>query len=457
MPTDDATHRASVVQLLLPELRSLLENRPQDAGEIFEELHPADGADLLSRLEDEEVQRLLPHLDPAEAARLLEYVEPSLSARYLQEQQQELAADIVEEMDADDVVEILTHFEDDEQEELLAKMEPEERGEAEALLSHEEGTAGRLMTPYFKTVPLEGTAAQALTSAREGAREGWPVTSLYVVDQSGVLRGQLSLMNVLAAEAETAVEELMEETRFSVRVDTDQEEVARVISKYDLLSVPVTDADDRIVGVITVDDVVDVLTEEATEDAQKLGAVQPLDNPYFQTGFWSMAQKRAVWLVLFFFAELITGNVMHAYEGVLQSALSLVFFVPLILSSGGNSGAQSSTLVTRALAIGEVRLQDIGRVFGRELLMGFALGCVVGIMGYGRALMLDSDPRVAIIVSTTLVGVVTAGTLGGAMLPLILRRIGLDPALSSSAFVASIVDIVGVFLYLTLAKLVLGL
>lgn len=453
-PLDEST-RAAMVRLLLPDLRDVLARDPSLAGEFFEEFHPADGADLLAQLEVEEVELLLQHLDPAETARLLEYVDPSLAARYLQDQKQERIADTLEEMEPDDRVELLAQFEEAAQEGVLAAMEPEEREDSVELLSHAERTAGRLMTPHFKTVAETGTAAQALEQAREGAREDWSVTSLYVVDGSGVLRGRVSLMDVIKAEPADSITQIMETDVPAVRVDTDQEQVAQIISKYDLLAVPVVDFRSRIVGIVTVDDVVDVLEEEATEDAQKLGAVQPLENPYLQTGFVEMAWKRAIWLLLFFLAEMITGAVLDQKSAILEHAISLVFFVPLILSSGGNSGAQSATLITRALAVGEVRLQDAFRIAGRELGMGFTLGLVVGIMGYARAILTHNGGAIALTVAITLVGVVTAGSLVGGLLPLLFKRIGLDPALSSSPFVASVVDVTGIVLYLTVAETIL--
>lgn len=452
----DESSRTAVVRLLLPDLREALARHPGEVGEIFEELHPADGADLLTLLEDDEVRILLQHLDPAESARLLEYVEPATAARWLEEQRDEHVADIVEEMEPDDRAELLAEFEEEEQEKVLAEMQPEEREDAVELLSHAEGTAGRLMNPRFVTVPINGTAAVALERAREGAREDWSINTLYVVDDRGNLRGRLPLVEVLKAAPDASVEEVMTEA-VAVRVDTDQEQVAQAISKYDLLAVPVVDPRGRIVGIVTVDDVVDVLTEEATEDAQLQGAIQPLEDPYFHTGFWEMARKRGVWLMVLFLGELFTGTALRHFNSVLEHTLNLVFFIPLIISSGGNSGSQSASLITRALAVGEVSVRDALRIAGRELGMGFALGCALGAIGYFRAMLWHSTAAICLTVALTLVGVVTAGSLVGAMLPLFFKRIGLDPAITSSPFIASLVDVTGIVLYLTIARIILGL
>jgi magnesium transporter len=277
-----------------------------------------------------------------------------------------------------------------------------------------------------------------------------------VADGKGVLRGRLTLVEVLKAAPDQPVETIMEEAA-AVRVDTDQEEVAQVISRYDLLAVPVVDLHGRIVGIVTVDDVVDILTEEATEDAQLQGAMQPLENPYFLTGFWEMTRKRGLWLLVLFLGELFTGNALRHFQGVLEHTLNLVFFIPLIMSSGGNSGSQSASLITRSLAVGEVRVRDIMRVAGREVGTGLALGVVLGGVGYLRAMLWRSSVHVCLTVAFTLVGVVAAGSVVGAVLPIFFKRIGLDPAITSSPFIASLVDVTGIFIYLTVAKMVLGL
>ncbi len=452
----DESSRTAVVRLLLPDLREALARHPAEAGEIFEELHPADGADLLNLLEDEEVRVLIQALDPSESARLLEYVEPARAARWLEEQRDEHVADIVEEMEPDDRVELLAEFEVEEQEKVLAEMEPEERDDVVELLSHAEGTAGRLMTPHFVAVPADATAEVALARAREGAREDWSITTLYIVDRNGNLRGRLPLVDLLKAEPSTRLEGILQEA-VAVRVDTDQEQVAQIISKYDLLAVPVVDARGRIVGIVTVDDVVDILTEEATEDAQRQGAIQPLEDPYFHTGFWEMARKRGVWLLVLFIGELFTGTALRHFNSVLEHTLNLVFFIPLIISSGGNSGSQSASLITRALAVGEVSVRDALRIAGREIGMGFALGLLLGAVGFLRALLWKSSFAICATVSLTLIGVVTAGSLVGAMLPLFFKRVGLDPAITSSPFIASLVDVTGIVLYLTIAKAILSI
>jgi magnesium transporter len=230
-----------------------------------------------------------------------------------------------------------------------------------------------------------------------------------------------------------------------------------VTSEYDLVAVPVVDAFDRIIGVITVDDVIDALVEEQTEDVQRLGAVQPLEEPYFQASFWSVARKRVGWLVFLFVGEMFTGTAMRRYEDTLAAAIALTLFIPLIISSGGNSGSQSATLITRALAVGDVDISDALRVFVREFGQGVLLGTCLGAIGFVRALMWGTETNVALVVALTLVLVVIVGAVVGAMLPILFKRLNVDPAIASSPFVASLVDVTGIVVYFSIARQLLHL
>src|SRR5690606_32529257 len=242
----------------------------------------------------------------------------------------------------------------------------------------------------------------------------------------------------------------------SVLPTADREEVAQLTRKYDLVAVPVVDEGGRLIGVVTVDDVIDAMEEEQTEDVQMLGGVAPLDEPYFQAGFWNLARKRAGWLVLLFLAEMLTGTAMHHYEATLAATSALILFIPLIISSGGNSGSQSATLITRALAVGDVEMRQAVRVVAREGGQGLVLGTFLGVIGYLRAVMWGNPPAVAMVIGVTLMAVVLTGTLVGATLPLIFTKLGLDPAIASSPFVSSFVDIAGILIYLSVATAVLG-
>jgi magnesium transporter len=280
--------------------------------------------------------------------------------------------------------------------------------------------------------------------------------SIYTTDAAGRVRGVLSLRELLAAPEGSHIADLAWTDVITVPATADREEVARLTGKYDLVAVPVVDASGRILGVVTVDDVIDALVEEQTEDVQRLGAVQPLEAPYFAVSFWDIARKRGGWLILLFVEEMFTGTALRHYQAMLESAIALMFFVPLIISSGGNSGSQSATLITRALAVGDVRLGDAARVIVREFGQGIALGVFLGAIGLGRALMWGNGMGIAGVVGITLLLVVLTGTVVGAALPLLLTRLGFDPAIASSPFVASFVDVAGLVIYFNVARAMLA-
>jgi magnesium transporter len=262
---------------------------------------------------------------------------------------------------------------------------------------------------------------------------------------------------LLLADEHLPTFEVMNPQVITVLPEADQEQAARLLSRYDLLSVPVATEDGRMLGVVTVDDIIDVLVEEQTEDMQKLGAVEPFEYPYFQTSFWTIVRKRAVWLVLLFIAEFLTGYALRHYETALETAISLVFFIPLIISSGGNSGSQSSTIITRSLATGDIQFSNIFSVLWRESLSGIVMGLLLGTIGFVRAYFWNTGVVVSMIVGFTLLGVVMLGTVVGAVLPLLLKRVGFDPAVSSAPAIASLVDVCGILLYFNIARLFLGM
>jgi magnesium transporter len=315
------------------------------------------------------------------------------------------------------------------------------------------------MTTEFVQLPETMTVDEALASVRRIARAGRreAMHALYVTDAQGSLRGVMSLRELLAAPEGARIADIAWEEVVSVRATADRAEVARATSDYDLVAVPVVDDAGRVLGVVTVDDVIDAIQEENTEDVQKLGAVEPLEMPYFSAGFWEIARKRGGWLLLLFFAEMLTITVLHRFEEKLALVIALVAFIPLITSSGGNSGSQSATLITRALAVGDVELRDALRVVLREVGQGAMLGSFLGAIGFGAATLLGNPPSVATVVAVTLLCVVIVGTIIGALLPLLFTRVGIDPAIASSPFVASLVDVSGILLYVTIAATLLDL
>jgi magnesium transporter len=448
-----------IAALIAPDILALLEESPSDVAAETEEMHAADLADVAEALPVDQVKILLRVLPADRAADLLEYLDEELRSELLEEMSAAQAAKLVSEMTPDDRVDALEELEESFTKEILAEIPAEARRETEKLLTYAPDSAGGIMTTEFVQVPETITVEEALANVRRIARAGRreAMHAIYVTDAKGVLHGVMSLRELLAAPEGARIADVAWEEVVSVPATTDRADVARKTSEYDLVAVPVVDDAGRVIGVVTVDDVIDAIVEEQTEDVQKLGAVQPLEEPYFQAGFWSIARKRGGWLTLLFIEEMFTGTALRHYEATLASAIALTFFIPLIISSGGNSGSQSATLITRALAVGDVDMRDALRVFARELGQGLVLGAFLGAIGFGRALMWGNGSDVAWVVSFTLLFVVVTGTIVGAMLPLLFTRLGFDPAIASSPFVASLVDVAGIIIYFNIAIQVLGL
>ena len=448
-----------IAALIAPDILALLEESPADVAAETEEMHAADLADVAEVLPIEQVRTLLRVLPPARAADVLEYLDEELRAELLEEMTPAQAAKLVSEMTPDDRVDVLEELEEHRAEEILAEIPAEARRETERLLTYAPDSAGGLMTTEFVQVLDTLTVEEALANVRRIARAGRreAMHAVYVTDAQGGLRGVLSLRELLAAPDGGRIADVAWEEVVSVPSTADRADVARMTSEYDLVAVPVVDDAGRLVGVVTVDDVIDAIVEEQTEDVQKLGAMQPLEEPYFQAGFWTLARKRGGWLVVLFIGEMFTGTALRHYEATLASALALAVFIPLIISSGGNSGSQSATLITRALAVGDVEMRDAMRVLVRELGQGLVLGAFLGAIGFARALMWGNGSNVAWVVSLTLLFVVVTGSVVGAMLPLVFTKVGFDPAIASSPFVSSLVDVAGIVIYFSIAIQLLGL
>ncbi|MBL8984506.1 MAG: magnesium transporter [Gemmatimonadetes bacterium] len=445
--------------LLAPDILALLEESPGDIAAETEELHPKDLADVAEMLPREKLGEFLRVLDPARAADVVEYLDDELRIELLEEMSPAQAAALVSEMTPDERADVLEELESETADEILHDLPAEARQETERLLQYETDSAGGLMTTEFVSVAQDLMVPDALAQVRTAARSGHKeaMHAIYVVDERGALVGVLSLRELVAAPDDARVADIAWTEVVKVPATADRAEVARVTSEYDLVAVPVVDGFERIIGVITVDDVIDAIVEEQTEDAQKQGAVQPLEVPYFQAGFWNVARKRVGWLVFLFIGEMFTGTAMRHYEDTLAAVLTLTVFIPLIISSGGNSGSQSATLITRALAVGDVDTSDVWRILARELGQGLVLGACLGLLGFGRALLWGTEANVAAVVSLTLVGVVVVGAVVGAMLPLGFQRLNVDPAIASSPFVASLVDVTGLVVYFSLARALLGI
>src|SRR5881296_1901250 len=364
----------------------------------------------------------------------------------------------------DDAADAVQAAPEDERDGLLALLDDSARKEVTALLAYAEDEAGGLMSPRFARVRPDMTADEAISYLHKQARERVEtIYYVYVLNAQQRLVGVVSFRQLFEASGGMKVRDLMQTEVVTVAEQMDQEDVGLLFAKHSLLAIPVVDADGRMKGVVTVDDIVDVVQEEATEDIQKIGGMEALDEPYMKIAFTRMLKKRGGWLSALFLGEMLTATAMGFYEREIARAVVLALFVPLIISSGGNSGSQASTLVVRALALGEVKLRDWWRVVRREIGAGLWLGAILASIGLVRILLWqvlfhtygDHYLPIALTVATSLIGVVMWGTIAGSMLPLVLRRIGFDPASASAPFVATLVDVSGLVIYFSIASLIL--
>ena len=399
----------------------------QEAEEFFFTLSPHDQADIIASLPASERRSWMRLLPPDDAA------------------------DVIQELPR-------------EREALLGLLDEPTRREVQALLAYAEDEAGGLMSPRYARLRPNMTVDEAISYLRRQARERLEtVYYAYVIDADQKLVGVVSLSDLFAAAPNKTVQDVMSTDVITVTPDMDQEAVSQVFAQHGLLAVPVVDKDGKMVGIVTVDDIVDVVEEEATEDIQKLGGMEALDKPYFMNTLPQMIKKRAGWLCILFVSEMFTASAMSFFQTELERALVLSIFIPLIISSGGNSGSQATTLIIRAMALGEIKLRDWFRVLRREMLTGLALGVILGIIGFTRVSLWPNASKlyteyyllIAMTIGFSLVFVVMWGTLVGSMLPFLLRRAGLDPANSSAPFVATLVDVSGLVIYFFAASMIL--
>ena len=364
----------------------------------------------------------------------------------------------------DDAADVVQAAPQAEREGLLALLDEPTRKEVAALLAYAEDDAGGLMNPRYARLRPDMSVDEAITYLRRQARERLEtIYYMYVLDAEQRLLGVVSFRDLFAAPPEKKVRDIMHTEVVTAPESMDQEALSRLFAEHDFLAIPVIDAERHVKGIVTVDDIVDVVQEEATEDIQKIGGMEALDAPYLEIGFASMVRKRAGWLAILFVGEMLTATAMGFYEREIARAVVLALFVPLIISSGGNSGSQASTLVVRALALGEVKLRDWWRVVRREIGAGLSLGAILASIGLVRILLWqvlfqtygDHYLPIALTVAASLIGVVTWGTIAGSMLPLVLRRIGFDPASASAPFVATLVDVSGLVIYFSVASFIL--
>lgn len=428
------------------------------------ELHASDVADLIIALPAEEEAFVFRVLPKESAAEVFAYLPPDHQEGLIESLSNEQVRTVLQGMSPDDRTRLLEEMPAEVTRRLLATLSPEDLRSARALLGYPEETAGRYMSPRYVTIRPEMSAQEAIDHIRRTGREKETVNVVYIVDARGMLVEDMRLSSLVLADPEQKVVDIDDPPLVFVEAHEDREEVLNMFEKYDRMALPVTDELGHMLGVITVDDVLDVAEQEATEDIQKLGGMEALDAPYLNVDVFSMIRKRAGWLSALFLGEMLTATAMSYFEAEIAHAVVLALFVPLIISSGGNSGSQATSLIIRSLALRELRLRDWFRVFRRELMSGLCLGGLLGFIGFIRIVLWERLRLteygshyllVAATVWLSLIGVVTFGTLAGSMLPFALRKLGFDPATSSAPFVATLVDVTGLCIYFTVALLIL--
>ncbi len=449
--------------LYLPELREMLATEDQSGLQEFcVALHPARVAEFMEGLTPQEAWQVIQASDRITCAEIFGFFPAEVQINILESGDATTLSQLIADMPADDRVDLLNEVDPVTMKNVLSLVPIEERRDILRLQAYPEGTAGAVMTTEVAKLPETLTVGAALEQLGRQSKDLETIYYIYIVDTEDHLRGTVSARQLVThlGNPDTRLAEIMERNLVTVEATDDQEIVAEKVAEYDFLAIPVVDEEQRLVGIITYDDVIDVLREEAEEDAYRAAAVEPLEDGYLQTSLYELAWKRGFWLFTLFIAALLTAFALKSYRDILQQVAWLVFFIPLIMSSGGNSGGQSATLVIRALSNKDISLADTRRVLMRELLTGLLLGIALSIIGYLVGYLLLDGPTLVdlLTIPITLLIVVVFGTLCGAGLPLLFRRLGVDEALMSTPFVTVLIDIGGIIIYMMVAlKMIDGL
>ncbi len=451
-------------QLLKPEIMDLIQNRQfTDLKEVLIDWTPIDIADLFLSLPENE-QAIFFRLLPKDlAADVFEYFDLDIQLELIRLLGKDDVAAILNEMADDDRTALFEEVPPNVVKQMLTYLSPEQRKISQQLLGYPENSIGRLMTPDYIAANQNWTVQETLNYIRTYGKNSETLNVVYIVNEKGILIDDLTIRDFLLSPLDVKVKDLMNFNFVALKVNDDQETAVEVFKKYDRIALPVTDSSGVLVGIITVDDVLDIAEEEATEDIHKFAAVEALEEPYPDITFWNMVKKRAGWLSILFVGELFTASAMGFFEHEIGKAIVLALFVPLIISSGGNSGSQAATLIIRAISLNEISLKNWFSIFKREILTGLTLGTILALLGFTRIFIWEIASNIygehwlliGLTVSISIIGVVTWGTLMGSMLPLIIKKIGFDPAVSSAPFVATLVDVTGLIIYFTTALLIL--
>lgn len=452
------------IEVLVDQVELLLaEGNQEQLTEYLDSLNISDVEALIDEL-PEHATTFISSLSINRAANVFRILDFPTQERIVKKLSGPKIAELINELPPDDRTSFFSELHGDAVKKMIILLSPADRKEALSLLGYPEDSVGRLMTPDYITVREDWSVARILDHIRRYGKNSETIDVIYVIDENGILLDDIRIREILLVNPETVVRDLMDNRLISLRANDPQEEAVNVFRMNNRVALPVTDDDLIMLGIVTVDDILWVANEESTEDIQRIGGMEALDEPYLDVSLMQLTRKRAGWLIILFIGELFTATVMQYYEHQLEKVLVLTMFIPLIVSSGGNSGSQASTLIIRAMALGEVAVSDWWRVMRREFMSGLLLGLILGVIGFTRiyAWHLFSDVYgehwlgIAGTVSLSLVGIVLWGSLIGSMFPFVLRRFGADPATSSAPFVATMVDVTGLIIYFSVAAAILA-
>ncbi|MBF2048697.1 magnesium transporter [Leptolyngbya sp. NK1-12] len=450
--------RSELRQLVRLQLQALLEQENlSGAKALLVPVLPVDIAEVITELPEDMQALAFRLLSKDEAIEVFEYLDSNTQQALLGEFKRQEFLNVVDQMSPDDRARLFDELPAKVVRRLLEQLSPEERAATALLLGYKPDTAGRIMTPEYVALRENATVAEALEQLRRSAHDRETIYYLYVIDDQRHLRGVLSLRDLVVAQPDQLIHNIMSRDVISVHTDTDQEEVAQIIQRYDLLAVPVVDQEERLVGIVTVDDVLDVVQQETTEDIYTLGGLESGDDNYFQMNLFTVARKRVVWLLVLLITNTGTSAVIQSQEDLLEQVVALAAFIPLLIDTGGNVGSQSSTVVIRGLTTDTVQLKKALGIVQREALAGGLLGLMLGLIVTVWAVLLQGNWGVAVSVGVSLFAISLLASVAGSALPFLFKAWKFDPALMSAPFITTAVDVLGVLIYLYVARWILGL
>jgi magnesium transporter len=444
-----------VLDDVLTQIRSALEeNDLATATSVIEALRPADQAEVFSDLDDDEQATLLHQINPADAADIIEELYNEEAAELAVQLPLSTLVRIVDEMEPDEAADLLDDLKPEQAKAVLARIDAAHQ--VQSLIDYPDDTAGGLMTSAYMALQRRWTTEQCIAAIRAWRPDEETIYYLFVTDRLQRLVGVINLRQLIVASPRTVVQDVMEADVIYVTPDTDQEVCADLMLRYDLLALPVVDPEHKyLLGVITIDDLVDVMQTEASEDIQRLGGTVPLDRAYLDTSLFSITRKRIGWLLILFFTATLTGGVMAMFQNTLEAVVSLTIFIPLLIGTGGNAGSQTTTTIVRAMAVGDVSWHDGWRVLWHEIGVGLVLGLGMAIFAFILAWVWVNDIQLALAVSVSILCIVVWATSAGSVLPLLVEKIGIDPTVVSGPVMSTLVDATGLFIYFTVASLIL--